>query len=356
MFEDMSDRDFVDFLAAVWEGRGWETEISEEEPGQFMLTGDRNDGERGLMLVVPGESADVAGQPVQTAADLCDSKNVDLGVVATRGTVSDEAEQIADHNDIYLLDTTALEATVAEEGLQDLVETYSNSSGGGLLGKLAAPLGILSILKRPSPPPIPTRALTVVLVVLGLAAVGIGGTQVLGVGLGADIPDVGPLPELGNGSDDMTVTAVSLTGSTEEQVEIAWDATTESAIVTQNGTKYAAPDGEKFVVVGMTVTNGRPATSTLDAAVFGFHANGEVRGPRTLNGTADRFPLQLDPDESETVWVVFTVDAGADSGTLLALPSDGTPPIGFERDRSVETGLGNESSGFEVLIVEPGRT
>lgn len=360
MFEEMADRDFVDFLAAVWEQRGWDTAISQEdETGHFMLTGDRDDGERGLMLIVPGDGSTVAGKPVQTAADVCDAKNVDLGVVATRGEFTDEAEQIADLNDIYLLDTSALEATVAEEGLQDLVDEYSGGSGGSLLGKLTAPLGVLSIPKRPSPPSIPTRALSVVLVVLAIAAIVIGGVQVmgLGVGLGGSLPDVGPLPGLGGGgSGNMTMTAVSLTGTSEDGVDVAWDATSRSTIVTGNNTTYEAPDGEKFVVVGMTVTNNRPATSTLDRGVFGFAANDEIRGPRSLNGTDDPFPIQLEPNGSTTVWIVFTVDANADSGTLLALPGEGTPPIRFERDRSVETDLGGGgSSGFDILLIEPGR-
>ncbi|MFB6131879.1 MAG: restriction endonuclease [Halanaeroarchaeum sp.] len=359
MFEDMSDRDFVDFLAAVWEQRGWKTAVSEgEAAGQYMLTGDREDGERGLMLIVPDESATVAGKPVRKTAEICESKNVDLGVVATRGELTDEAREIADRNDIYLLDTGALEATVAEEGLQDVVEEYSNGSAGSILGTLAAPLGLLSALKRPSPFPIPTRALTVFLVVLGIAAVVIGGVQAMGmgVGFGGIIPDIGVLPGIGGGgSDGMTMTAVSLTGSADADLEIAWDATTRSTIVAANNTTYPAPEGEKFVVVEMRVTNDRPATSTVSLGAFGFATNGEIRGPHPLNGTDGPFPLTLDPNESETAWVVFTVDANADSGTLLALPTEGTPPIRFERDRSVDTGPGGGSSGFDILLIEPGR-
>lgn len=330
----MSDHGFVEFLSAVWEQRGWETGINEDEPGQFMITGDRNSGERGLMLVLPDENASVAGQPVQSVASICDAKNVDVAVAATRGEFTDDAQRIAEANDIHLLDPSALEATVAEEGLQDLVDEYAadGSSGGSLLS-------LPSFVPSPSPPSIPTRLLTVLFVVVGVIALAVVGTQLLGIGTGP-LGLLGQLPgdvlAGGSGGDDLTVTAVSLTGSAEDSVEVAWNTKTTGAIVTANETRYEAPDGEKFVVVQMEITNDRPATSSFDASMLGFAANDTVREPRTLNGTSDRLPLELAPEESATTWVVFTIDKGESSGTLIGLPGENTPPLRFTHDPSVE--------------------
>lgn len=340
----MTDRGFAEFLSEVWERRDWNTAVTQEDPGQFMITGDRPSGERGLMLVLPGEDETVAGKPVQTLVGICDAKNVDLGVVATRGSVTDDARRIAEANDVHLLDTDALEATVASEGLQDLVEEFTEETAT-VLDRLPIPSGLPSLFRRPSPPTIPTRALTLLLIAVGVGAVAIVGAQSMGVGLGP-LGSIGALPGdglgLGGGSEDITVTAVSLTGSTDDAVEVAWNARTQSTLVTENDTRYEAPAGQTFVVVEMTVTNQRVATSTLDASMLAFAANDTVREPRQLNGTESPLPVQLAPEESETLWVVFTIPEGETSGTLVGLPAENAPPIRFEHDPSVETGLERE--------------
>lgn len=341
----MDDRGFVEFLSEVWEQRGWDTAVAEEETGQFMITGDRGSGERGLMLVVPAEDATVAGKPVQSLVGICDAKNVDVGVVATRGEFSDDAQRIAEANDLHLLDTAALEATVADEGLEDLVEEYAAESTS-LVERLPIPSGVSAIVRRPSPPPIPTRALTMLLIVVGVIAVAIVGAQSLGFGLGplgplGAVP--GDLPGLGGGGgDDFTVTAVSLAGTGDDAVEVAWNAETRSSLTTAEGTEYDAPDGSKFVVVHMRLTNHGEAATPFDAEMLGFGANDTVRSPRELSDADDGFPVLLKPDQSETVWVVFTVEKDQRSGTLLGLATEDTPPLRFEHDPSVESDLGED--------------
>lgn len=346
MFEDMDDRGFAEFLAALWEQRGWETGIQEEgeedgvEEGTFMVTGDRGSGERGLMLVVPGTDAEVAGQPVQRVVGICDAKNVDLGVVATRGEFTEAAERIAEANDIHLLDPAALEETVHAEGLEDVVEEYA-SSGGSLLDDLSLPSVLPTVFRTPSPPPIPTRALTGLLVLVGVAALALVGLQTVGV-LALD-PGTLPTGGIGlGGGDDITVTAASLDGGTGSGLGVAWSASREGRDLDVNGTQYRAPEGEQFVVVAMRVTNDRPATSRLTPDRLAFAANGTVHGPHALENATGGLPVRLGPDESQIVWVAFTVDADADSGTLLGLPSENGPPLRFEHDPSIERATAEE--------------
>ncbi|MGM0398491.1 MAG: restriction endonuclease [Halobacteriota archaeon] len=343
MFDAMDDRGFVEFLSEVWEQRGWNTAVAEEDPGQFMITGDRGSGERGLMLVVPAEDETVAGKPVQSLVGICDAKNVDVGVVATRGEFSDDAERIAAANDVHLLDTAALEATVAEEGLEDLVEEFSTGSDS-LTDRLPIPSAVPAVLRHPSPPPIPTRALTVLLVVVGVVALAIVGAQSMGIGLGP-LGSIGAVPAdalgLGGGGsgEDFTVTAVSLAGTGDDAVAVAWNAETRSSLTTADETKYDAPKGSKFVVVHMRLTNHGETAKPFGAEMLGFAANDTVRSPRELEDTDDGLPILLKPDQSETVWVVFSVEDDERSGTLLGLATDDTPPLRFEHDPSVESEL-----------------
>lgn len=145
--------------------------------------------------------------------------------------------------------------------------------------------------------------------------------------------------DFGSDAEDLTVTAVSLTQPSEESVVVSWRARTQSTLVTPNGTRYDPPAGETFVVVEATVTNQRVATSTLAAETLGFAANDTVIAPQTLNGTESQLPVQLAPEESKTVWIVFSVEESEDTGTLLGLPGVNTPPIRFQHDPTAESDL-----------------
>lgn len=336
MFEEMTDEGFVDFLAAMWERRGWETGVAEDEPGVFMITGDRDSGQRGLMLVVPAGDADVPGKRVQTVASICDAKNVDVGVVATRGTFSDDAQRIADVNDIHLLDTDALESTVDSEGMDDLVEEYTEGGDGdeSLLSRVV-PSGVPSV-RSPTPVAIPTRGLGVLLVLAAVVAVAVAGAQALGVlpSVAGKVPAVGL--GLGGGGSGFTVTAASLTTGNGSAVGVAWTARVQSDVVTDTGATYSAPEGSKFVVVQMNVTNHRDEQVIFRSSALGFAANNTRVGPQLLQGAVGQPPVPIPPGETVSVWVVFPVDDGADSGTLLGLPGEDVPPIRFHRAPDLE--------------------
>lgn len=337
MFDTMDDRGFVEFLAALWERRGWETGVQEDDPGQFMITGDRASGERALMLVVPDPDASVAGQPVQSLVGLCDAKNVDLGVVATRGEFTDDAERIAEANDIHLLDTATIEETVETEGLEEVVDEYT--AGEGDDSSIAASLAgaVPTALRPPTPQSIPTRGLTTLLVVVGIVAVGLVGLQSVGV-LGSDLGplSVGGFDLGGDDGDEFTVTAASLTEHSEEGVSIAWTATPQQTVTVGNETRYEPPDGEQFVVIEMQVTNDGSSAAAIRSTDLGFAANDVLHQPHRLEGAPGQPPTVVESGQSETVWVVFTVDDDATSGTLLGLPGDDGVPIRFERDSSID--------------------
>lgn len=329
-FDAMTDRAFVDFLAALWAERGWETGVAEDDPGVFMITGDRDTGQRGLLLVVPATDAEVPGKRVQTVASICDAKNVDVGVVATRGTFSDDARRIAEVNDVHLLDTDELAQTVESEGLEDLVDAFvdDGDDGQSLVSRLPVPDGLPS-LRSPAPVPIPTRGLMAALAVVAVLAIALVGAQTLGVA-----PSLGFLPGLGGGADGFTVTAATLSSGGDGGVDVAWDARVQSAVVTDAG-RFEPSAGQQFVVVQMNVSNEGGSQVVLTNQFFGFAANNSRVAPQPLSGAKGQPPMPIPPGGERSVWVAFPVDEGVDAGTLLGLPGERVPPIRFHRDRSL---------------------
>lgn len=335
MFDEMTERSFVEFLAALWESRGWETAITERDEGVFMVTGDKADGTRGLMLVVPGTDETVTGQLLQKAVTLVQDKGIDTAVAATRGTFSDDARGVAEANGVHLLDPEALEKTVAAEDAHDLVEEHTGGGGGGgnsLMGRLST-VGI------PLPDGIAmSGGLRTLLLAVLAVIVALGAIQVLGIGtpLSALVGAL-PLPELGFGAGGggYTITAVSLSSGNATSVPIVWNARQQSTVVAPNGETYTAPEGEQFVVVQLNITNPGDETLVLRPGYLALATNNTRYGNRRLQGASGQLPVQIEPGASTEAYVVYSVPEDADSGTLLGLPGSDIPPMTFERDRSL---------------------
>lgn len=339
MFDGMSDRDYVEFLATLWERHGWETGIQESDPGEFLVTGDRETGERGLMLAVPDPDATIGGDRVQRIVETTNEKNVEIGVVATRGTVTDEAAQVADRNDIFLVDSSDLEETVATVGAESLVEEFNDDGGTSILDRLPVPDGVPAILRSPNPLPIPARSLTILLVVVGVIAVGYVGIHHVGAGIdpGALLSQLG-MGIGGGSSGGMTITAASFTedaGSANEQLNVSWTAEQRSAVTTENGNQYDPPPNETFVVVQMNVTNPGTDPVVFRPASLGFATNGTQQGVHLLQGARGQPPIEIPANRTESVWVTFTVPEGTNAGTIVGRPGDSLPALRFERDASL---------------------
>ena len=343
MFEDMGNRGFVEFLAAFWESRGWETGITERDEGVFMITGDRGNGERGLMLVVPDPEAKISGQLLQKLVTITQNKGVEVGVAATRGSFSQDAEAIASANGVHLLDPATLEETVHEEGATDLVERFSGETagdGGGdgdegssLVDRLpigSVPGGLSSTAGGA------VRTLVVLIVVF---AVVFGAVQFLGIGgmFGGAVAGL-PLPDIGGslgGDAGYTMTAVSLTSGNGTAIDVRWNARTQSTIVAPNGASFDAPEGKTFVVVAVNVSNPSDEPVIFRADYLAL-ATGDTRyGNQPLQGASGQLPMQVEAGSSASGYVVYTVPAESESGTLLGLPGGDVPPMTFERDRDL---------------------
>lgn len=337
MFEDMGERDFVEFLAAFWESRGWTTGIREWEADAYLVAGDRDNGTRGLMLVVPGEGATVDGQLMQKAASVIRSKGVDVGVAATRGSFAGEARQVANANDIHLLDPGALEQTIAQEDAFDLLEEFSSGGGRSLGDRLPG---------LPSPTiPLPGGRIRVILIVVVVLVVGYAGLGVVGLGdlpaslfASLPLPSI-PLPSLpiphlglGLGGSSFPVTAVSLSQGSATPVDVRWDARRQESIVAPNGETFAAGANETFVVVQVNVSNPTNESMVFRANYLSLSANNTRYGNQFLKGGSGQLPVQVPAGGSKRAYVVYSIPKDAASATLLGLPGKKIPPMRFARD------------------------
>ncbi len=336
MFDEMTERSFVEFLAALWESRGWETAITERDEGVYMVTGDKADGSRGLMLVIPGRDETVTGQLLQKAVSLVQDKGIETAVAATRGTFSEDARGVADANGVHLLDPEALEKTVAAEDVHDLVEEHSSGGGGGVGGSLMDRLSDVG-LQVPDGAGVPGRLQTLFMGVLAVAVV-LGAIQFLGIGTPlSGVIGALPLPEVGFGAGGggYTITAVSLSAGNATPVPIAWNARQQSRVVAPNGEAYTAPDGQQFVVVQLNITNPTAETLVFRSNYLALATNNTRYGNQPLQAASGQLPVQIEAGASVDAYVVYSVPEDTESGTLIGLPGSDIPPMTFERDRSM---------------------
>lgn len=367
MVADLDDREFAEMLADIWERHGWTAEVTERD-GAFMVAGEKPDGRRGLILVAPGDAGPVGTDRLETLDSLRTERGIDVPVAATRSSFDEGAREMAEINGLHLVDPETLEESAEAKGFEDLLAKYSKRSPVsrvlGLVPRI--PLGAISI-PRPGIPSVGgnvgvvvvAAVAVLVLVVLGAGIVGEGigdllaGLPIPGFGAiggllgGLPIPDFGlfdaiggllgalPLPDIGLGGGGYSVTAVSLTQGEATPVTVGWDAKRQDQVVGPNGTAFDAPENHSFVVVQLNATNPTADTVVLEPSAFAF-ATGKTRyGPQPLEGAEGDLPIILPPLSSTKGYLIFSVPADSESGTLLALPGR-ERQIEFERDRSLE--------------------
>lgn len=375
MIPELEPTGFVEFLAAMWDERGWETSIRERSDETYFVVGNRPDGKRGIIYVFPTTTSTVTERHLKKFVSFCKQKGIDVAVVATQGAFAEGAERIATQRSIHMLDRSKLADTVEEGGLEDVLDRFTDAESQGVTGRLPeqlqgrlpdlagvlaavyalvpiggsgnvathtgsnggssmadepAPasggpdgLGIVAGLYRTCMRPVPAGAIVITLLVafvLGAVvapAVGLGGaTGVGGMGGGAG-------PE---------VSAVSTAGGSNATVDVQWNARATSSI-TVNGTTYDAPDGQTFLLVRMNVTNGAGEPTQFPESALAADVAGTRYGHQPLDGVTG-FPSAglFEPGESREVWTVFAVPNDAESVTIIL---DGESKVRFVRDSGV---------------------
>ena len=374
MIPELDPDDFVSFLAALWDERGWETSVRQRSDETYFVTGQRPDGKRGVIYTFPTTTSTVTERHLKKFVRFCKQKGIDVAVVATQGAFAEGAERVAGERGVHLLDRSTLADTVEEGDLGEVLAQFTGTSGvAGRLrglgvpvpesaGRLPSPavlwavaygllpvggtathagseesspaddpalsspppdgLGIVATLRTYATRPVPAALLAVTLLV----------AFVLGATVGPAVGLAGMAPLAGGGDAGPEVSAVSTAGGANATAEVRWNARATDS-VSVNGTTYDAPAGQTFLLVGMNVTNDGGEPVQLDESALAADVAGTRYGHQPLDGVTG-FPSAglFAPGDSRQVWTVFAVPADAGSVTIVL---DGEAKVRFVRDGGV---------------------
>lgn len=374
MIPELDPTSFVEFLAAMWDERGWETSVRERSDETYFVVGNRPDGKRGIIYVFPTTTSTVTERHLKKFVSFCKQKGIDVAVVATQGAFAEGAERVATQRSIHVLDRSTLADTVEEGGLEDVLDRFTDAESQGVAGRLPdqlrgrlpdlvglvaavyalvplgggsvathtgsgsnsspaddpAPastdpdgLGIVAGLYRACTRPVPAGVIAITL----LVAFVLGAVVAPAVGLGGAIGG-GPV----GGDAGPEVSAVSTAGGSNATVDVRWNARATDSI-TANETTYDAPEGQTFLLVRMNVTNGADEPTQFAESALAADVAGTRYAHQPLDG-ATGFPSAglFEPGETRAVWTVFAVPDDAESVTIIL---DGESKVRFVRDSGV---------------------
>ncbi|SEK42591.1 DUF4352 domain-containing protein [Haloferax larsenii] len=355
---ELGSKQFVRFLSDLWTQRNWQTKIQPRGEGRFLVQGQRADGTKGLMLVLPTVDAEVTKDHVRGFIAHAKKRQIDVIVVASQGEFADEVRGLATNHDVKLLDRDELGETVENEGMEESVRQYTDgdvyetaevefglpfdlpepienalsslpleaiqerisgltgggdgdggsgggSDGGSFRDRLPSSL---DDLKSSSPPSVRVVVVAVLLLVLALGSVAALGPVVNGSGGSG-------------GPSGVAISAVSTAPSSSADMTARWNAQTTSSITVGNNT-FTAPDGEQFVVVAFNVTNQGSSPGSLSQSAVVFESDGVRHGHQPLRNVSAFGGGLFAPNDSKTVWTVYAVPEDTKTGTLVVQPSN----------------------------------
>jgi hypothetical protein len=117
---------FVRFLSDLWTQRNWQTNAQPRGEGRYLVQGQRGDGTKGLMLVLPTVETTVETEHIKGFVAHAKKRGVDTVVVATQGEFADAVRGFATNHDVTLFDRDELGETVADESLEQTVKQYTD--------------------------------------------------------------------------------------------------------------------------------------------------------------------------------------------------------------------------------------
>ena len=337
MLQGMDESAFGEFVAALWERQGWQTQVKRDDDRTFVAAQRPDTGEEGLLWAVADDS-EIGGKRVQQFASLCEEYEVEEGAVVTAGTVSDHAEKVAAGSDIELLDGDGIEQLVRRNELTHLVEEYGD---GGEAETVAAdvdggddPLervravadrgraAAKRILASAGGADLPVSGGAVAAVVVAVALLAAG------VLYGPAIPFVG--------GDDAPITAEAATpDEPDTTLTVTWNATvTETIDPNESDDRaYYPPSGERFVVVRLAINNTGDQQVPLQQGAFELRTEDRIHGHQPLADHEGFLDFPIGPGQRYVAWTVFTVPEGT-TGTLIYDQSATNATVAVEFERS----------------------
>jgi hypothetical protein len=323
----MDQSEFGQFVAALWERQGWQTQVKRDDGRVFVAVQRPQTGEEGLIWAIPDEG-EVGGKQVQQFSSVCDEYGVEEGAIVTAGALSDHAEKVAEGIGVELLDGEGIERVLKRKELTDLASQYGGSDGdeadgdgggqgngsadsdGSPLDQLRATAARASTLISGAVDdagvPIPTSVSgTTVIIVVVVALLGTG--VLLGPSLSLLGGDGGPISAASASPDDSTTT-----------LHVEWNAKVVDEIDPNESDEqaYYPPAGEQFVVVRMSINNTGDRQAELTQAAFELRTDERTHSYRALADHDGFLDFPIAPGQHYVGWTVFTVPEGT-TGTLV---------------------------------------
>lgn len=312
MLQGMDQSEFGQFVAALWERQGWQTQVKRDDGRVFVAVQQPQTGEEGLLwaYVADGE---VGGQQVQQFAKLCEQYGVEESAIVTGGGVSDHAEKVSKGSGIELLDGEGVAAILERKGWTDLAEEYVDGEASGGTGDDGSPLDRVRALGQ--------RASSLVSGAVGDASV--PANPVLAVVLlvalvGAGVL-VGPsIPFLGGGDGPPIEAESAAPENSTTTLSVGWNARVTDEIDPNESDEksYRAPRGEQFVLVQMTFDNTGEGNVNLTTRSFKLRTDERTYSHQPLNDHEGLLGFEMSPGTRYAGWMVFAVPEGT-TGMLV---------------------------------------
>jgi len=339
MLQEMDQSEFGQFVAALWDQQGWQTQVKTDDGRTFVAVQRPATGDEGLLWAVPAAEGQVGGKQVQQFVTLCEEYGVDEAAIVSAGPASDHAEKAADGTQIRLLDGEGVMTFLKRREMTDLLEAHAGGGGGSDAGGGSdgeSPVERVQALAEGGvgraadlAGAVGSRGIAVAVVVaVALAAAGaLGGPSI---------------PFVGGGGGDIAAESVSPEGA-NASLHVAWNAEMTDAIDPNESDElaYRAPDGTQFVVVRMSINNTGETRAPLTQAAFRFRTNGTTYDNRTFADHDGFVDFPMGPGENRVVWTAFAVPAESSGGTLVydQNATDATVAVEFERDAAISTNV-----------------
>ena len=350
---------FVRFLSDLWTQRNWQTKVQPRGEGRYLVQGQRGDGTKGMMLVLPAVDVAVEKDHVRGFVAHAKKRQIDVIAVATQGEFTDEVRGFTTKHDVTLLEPDSLGETVEDEELEETVKQYTDGDvyetaevefglpfdvpepvenaisslpldsvrerlagitdgDGSLSDRLPSSL---DDLKSGSPPSVRVVVVAVLLLVLAVGSVAVLGPMVDGLGTPVD-------------QSGVAVSALSSAPNGSAEMVARWNSRTTDSIAVGNES-YTAPDGQQFVVVALAVSPTNSSPGSLPQSALVFESDGVRYGYQPLsNSTGFSTGGLFAPNETQTVWTVFSVPSNTTTGTVLVGDS-GDDTVAFVHDESL---------------------
>lgn len=348
MLNGMDESEFGQFVAALWEQQGWQTQVKRNDGRVFVAVLRPETGEEGLLWALPA-SDDVGGQQVQKFASLCEGYEVEEAAIVAAGSLSDHARKVAKGTGVELLDGDKVEMLLKRKELTHLAEKYGGGSAdgsatdadgdGGEAGDGDSPLDQIQAIASQAGRKVsalvsgffgggvslPVSGKPVVIVVVLVALLGAG------VLFGPSIPFVG-----GGGDGPVSAESVAPDNSTAK-IHIEWNAKVVDSIdVNESDDKaYYPPEGEEFVIVRMSINNTGEQKIPLKQSAFKLRTEERTYGHQLLSDHDGFLDFPAAPGQHYVGWTVFSVPKGT-SGTLVYDQNATGSPVTVEFERNAD--------------------